>query len=71
MATISPNARNVRECPFCKELIAKSATRCPHCGQNVSVPVQRRKRPFWIGNFMIGFYAATALWLFLFYLYFR
>jgi predicted amidophosphoribosyltransferase len=71
MTEISPSARNVKECPFCRELVAKSATRCPHCQQNLTVPGRRHKRPFWLSDFMLGIYAGTAFWLFLFYLYFR
>jgi hypothetical protein len=66
MGWISANARNVSVCPFCKELIPKGAIRCSHCQSFIHIPGHHRKRPFLFGNFMLGFYAATALWLYLF-----
>ncbi len=65
MSHVSPTARNVVTCPFCKELVARGAVRCPHCHSNLVVPRKRKKRPFVIGNFMLGFYAATIIWLLL------
>ncbi len=66
MGLLSANARNVTICPFCKELIPKGALRCSHCQSYVKIPHSKPKRPFILGNFMLGFYAATILWLYLF-----
>ena len=70
MSTISPEARDVRLCPFCNELIGKSAIRCPHCNQNLFIPKPRRKRPFYLSDFMLGFYTACMLWIIVVYIYF-
>lgn len=71
MKLVSDNARNVKVCPFCKELIAAGASICSHCGSNVIVPKRKRKRPFFFNDFMLGIYIATAFWLFLIIKYFR
>ncbi len=63
MLHVSPTARNVVPCPFCKELITKGAARCPHCHSNLVIPRKRKKRPFMAGNFMMGIYVATVFWL--------
>jgi len=65
VSRISPTARNVVTCPFCKELVSKGAMRCPHCHSNLVVPRKKKRRPFWMGSFMLGFYAATVFWLLL------
>ncbi len=65
MSHISPTARNVVTCPFCKELVARGATLCPHCHSNLVVPRKKRTRSFWMGSFMLGFYTATICWLLL------
>lgn len=70
MSHVPPTARNVVTCPFCKELIARGAVRCPHCQSNLIVPRRRKRRPFLIGNFMLGFYVATIIWILLIILYF-
>ncbi len=69
MLHVSPTARNVVPCPFCKELITKGAARCPHCHSNLVIPRRRKKRPFVVGNFMLGIYVATIFWLVLFFAY--
>lgn len=63
MSHISPTARNVIACPFCRELVAKGAVRCPHCHSNLVVPRRKKKRPFLFSQFMMGVYAATIFWL--------
>ena len=63
MSYISPMARNVVECPFCKELVAKGAVRCRHCQADLKLPKKRRRRPFFLHSFMLGMYAATIFWL--------
>lgn len=63
MSHISENARHVSECPFCRELVTKGALRCPHCHADLRIPKKRRKRPFVVGPFMLGVYAATIFWL--------
>ncbi len=63
MAYISENARKVATCPFCKELLTRGATRCPHCHENLFVPPKRKKRPFWLNNFFLGVYTGSALWI--------
>ena len=30
-----------RECPYCKKLIDRKATTCPHCGKKVAPPAQK------------------------------
>jgi hypothetical protein len=69
MSPLSSNARNVIECPFCKELVTRGALRCPHCHADLKVPKKMKKPPFMLSSFMVGFYTATALWLFLIILY--
>ena len=69
MQPLSSNARNVASCPFCKELIAKGAMRCPHCHADLKIPRKVKKQPFMLSPFMVGFYTATALWLALIILY--
>lgn len=65
MEPLSPNARNVTLCPFCRELIPKGAVRCSHCQSFLKIPRHdQKKRPFLLNNFMLGFYAATILWLY-------
>jgi hypothetical protein len=71
MKPLSNEARNVKSCPFCKELIAGGATICSHCGSNVVVPKAKKKRPFLFRDFMLGVYVATAFWLYLIIKYFR
>ena len=69
MSHISENARNVAECPFCRELVAKGAIRCPHCHANLKIPKRAKKPPVLLSSFMMGFYAATLFWLILIILY--
>jgi hypothetical protein len=69
MEPLSSSARNVTECPFCKELVSRGAIRCPHCHANLKIPKKVKKTPFWMSSFMVGFYTATLLWLFLIILY--
>ena len=63
MESLSENARNVMPCPFCRELIAKGAIRCRHCQADLKLPLKKKKRSFWAGQFMFGFYTATLIWL--------
>lgn len=63
MSRISDNARNVVECPFCREMVAKGASRCPHCHENLKIPKKKKKAPPWRSSFMLGFYTATIIWL--------
>jgi len=63
MGIVSDNARNVKTCPYCKELINAGAIRCPQCLADLIVPRPRKKVPFWRCPFMLGFYFATILWL--------
>jgi len=68
---LSPNARNVAICPFCRELITKGAVRCPHCHAELKIPSMKKKRPFWLRPFMLGFYTATIIWIIALILYFH
>jgi hypothetical protein len=70
MQPLSSNARNVSLCPFCRELIAKGAARCPYCHGDLKVPSLRKKRPFYATPFMLGFYFGTIFWIGLMLLYF-
>jgi len=69
MTKISANARNVKQCPFCLELIDAAARRCPHCRENLFIPRKRVRRPWWLGNFMLGCYFASFVWAILILLY--
>lgn len=69
MTHISENARNVVECPFCKELVSRGALRCPHCHANLKIPRKARRAPFWISPFMLGVYTASIFWVILIVLY--
>jgi len=71
MESLSPNARNVTVCPFCKELIPKGAMVCSHCHSMVKIPPHKKKRPFVLNNFMLGVYAATIFWLYIIFTFFR
>jgi len=69
MATISENARNIKQCPFCQEIVAKGAVRCPHCHADLKAPQRIKKNPFYMSSFMIGFYTATFFWIMLIIIY--
>lgn len=63
MTSLSSNARSVTECPFCRELVAKGAMRCPHCHADLKTPKKKKRPPIWRGPFMLGFYMATVFWI--------
>jgi len=52
-------------------LITKGAVRCPHCHAELKIPSMKKKRPFWLRPFMLGFYTATIIWIIALILYFH
>ncbi|MEZ5358754.1 MAG: hypothetical protein R3F48_07955 [Candidatus Zixiibacteriota bacterium] len=72
MSMISDNARNTGTCPFCKELINKTAVRCPHCHADLKPPASAKRKNSFANGFYLGLFVATVLWvavIVLFYMY--
>ncbi|MCP4570212.1 MAG: hypothetical protein GY841_21750 [FCB group bacterium] len=69
MEPLSDNARNVKPCPFCRELIDRAAVRCRHCHGDLKTPIRKKKQPFGSSPFMIGFYTASIIWIILIIIY--
>jgi len=59
------------KCPYCMEEIAPGAMVCKHCHAILKKPEVKKKRPWWMTNFALGFFSGVLFMGLLIYLYIR